>query len=111
MFRALLAHLKEALHKRHLVYCVRIISVGCYQDWSGTPFHSNPGNRGLSTGVQRSELEDGHSSPSSVEVKNEWRYTSTPPYVYLAFKGFTWKWPATIGGEMIYRFPQESQTL
>jgi hypothetical protein len=27
-FRALLAHPQEALHKRHLVYCVRI-SVGC----------------------------------------------------------------------------------
>jgi hypothetical protein len=29
MFRALLAHPKEALHKRHLVYCVSIISVTC----------------------------------------------------------------------------------
>jgi hypothetical protein len=29
MFRALLAHLKEALNKRNLVYCVRIMSVGC----------------------------------------------------------------------------------
>jgi hypothetical protein len=29
MFRALLAHPQEALHKRHLVYCVRIMSVGC----------------------------------------------------------------------------------
>jgi hypothetical protein len=29
MFRALLAHLKEPLHKRHLVYCVRVMSVGC----------------------------------------------------------------------------------
>jgi hypothetical protein len=28
MFRALLAHPQEALHKRHLVYCVRVISVG-----------------------------------------------------------------------------------
>jgi hypothetical protein len=28
MFRALLAYLQEALHKRHLVYCVRIMSVG-----------------------------------------------------------------------------------
>jgi hypothetical protein len=41
MFRALLAHPQEALHKLHLVYCVRIMSVGC-----GTvavkmePFHS-----------------------------------------------------------------------
>jgi hypothetical protein len=29
MFRTLLAHLQEALHKRHLVYCVRVMSVGC----------------------------------------------------------------------------------
>jgi hypothetical protein len=36
MFRALLANSQEALHKRQLVYCVRVISVGCYQDWSGT---------------------------------------------------------------------------
>jgi hypothetical protein len=28
MFRALLAHPQEVPHKRHLVYCVRIISVG-----------------------------------------------------------------------------------
>jgi hypothetical protein len=36
MFRALLAHLQEALHKQ-LVYFVRIVSAGCYQGWSGTP--------------------------------------------------------------------------
>jgi hypothetical protein len=29
MFRPLLAHPQESLHKRHLVYCVRIMSVGC----------------------------------------------------------------------------------
>jgi hypothetical protein len=29
MFRALLARPQEALHKRHLVYCVRVMSVGC----------------------------------------------------------------------------------
>jgi hypothetical protein len=29
MFRALLAHPEEALHERHLVYCVRVMSVGC----------------------------------------------------------------------------------
>jgi hypothetical protein len=31
MFRALLAHSQEALHKRHLVYCVRV------EDTSSTP--------------------------------------------------------------------------
>jgi hypothetical protein len=29
MFPALLAHPQEVLHKRHLVYCVRVMSVGC----------------------------------------------------------------------------------
>jgi hypothetical protein len=29
MFRALLPHLHEALHKINLVYCVRVMSVGC----------------------------------------------------------------------------------
>jgi hypothetical protein len=29
MFQALLAHPQEALHKRQVVYCVRIMFVGC----------------------------------------------------------------------------------
>jgi hypothetical protein len=29
MFRALLAHLQEALHKQHLVYCMHVFSVDC----------------------------------------------------------------------------------
>jgi hypothetical protein len=29
MFRALLAHPQEGLHKRYLVYCMRVMSVGC----------------------------------------------------------------------------------
>jgi hypothetical protein len=29
MFRALLTHPQEVLHKRHLVYCMRKMSVGC----------------------------------------------------------------------------------
>jgi hypothetical protein len=28
MFRALLAHPQEAIHKRHLVYSVRVVSFG-----------------------------------------------------------------------------------
>jgi hypothetical protein len=35
MFLSLLAHLQKAQNKRHLVYCLRVMSVGCYQDWSG----------------------------------------------------------------------------
>jgi hypothetical protein len=29
MFRALLPHPQEVLHKRHLVYCLCVMSVGC----------------------------------------------------------------------------------
>jgi hypothetical protein len=29
MFHALLAHPPKVLHKQHLVYCVRVMSVGC----------------------------------------------------------------------------------
>jgi hypothetical protein len=29
MFLPLLGHSQEVLHKRHLIYCVRIMSVGC----------------------------------------------------------------------------------
>jgi hypothetical protein len=30
MFRALLAHPQELIYKRHLGYCVRVMSVGCF---------------------------------------------------------------------------------
>jgi hypothetical protein len=36
MFRALVLYLQMELHKQQLVYCVRIMSAGCYQGWSGT---------------------------------------------------------------------------
>jgi hypothetical protein len=29
IFRSLLAHLQEGLHERHLVNCLRVMSVGC----------------------------------------------------------------------------------
>jgi hypothetical protein len=35
MFRALLAYPQEVLGKRHLVYCVRVMSVGCVRIMSG----------------------------------------------------------------------------
>jgi hypothetical protein len=51
MFRALLAHPQEALHIRHLVYCVRVMSVGCYQGWSGTGVaDSRDSTVGIATG-------------------------------------------------------------
>jgi hypothetical protein len=40
MFRALLAHPQEALNKQHLVYCVRVMSVGCTK--IGTPILVQP---------------------------------------------------------------------
>jgi hypothetical protein len=42
MFRALLAHPQEAFHKRHLVYCVRVMSVGCTRI-EVEPVHFNSG--------------------------------------------------------------------
>jgi hypothetical protein len=42
MFRALLAHPQEALHKQQLVYCVRVMSVGFYHDRSVTASSSTP---------------------------------------------------------------------
>jgi hypothetical protein len=37
------------------------------------------GTSALSLGVKRSGREADHSPPSRAEVKNAWRYTSTPP--------------------------------
>jgi hypothetical protein len=42
LFWALLAHLQGALHKRHLVYCVRVMSVGCYQEWNTHAIYQVP---------------------------------------------------------------------
>jgi hypothetical protein len=39
----------------------------------------------LSLGVKRPGREADHSTPSSAEVKNAWSYTSTPPYVFVAW--------------------------
>jgi hypothetical protein len=39
----------------------------------------------LSLGVKRPGREADHSPPSSAEVKNAWSYTSTPPYVFMAW--------------------------
>jgi hypothetical protein len=38
----------------------------------------------LSPRVKQVGREGDHSLPSSVEVKNAWSYTSTPPYVFMA---------------------------
>lgn len=38
-------------------------------------------------GVQRPRREPHHLSQPSVELKNEWRYTSIPPYLSIACRG------------------------
>jgi hypothetical protein len=43
------------------------------------------GTRALSVGIKRPGREADYSPPSSAEVKNEWSYTSTPQYVFVAW--------------------------
>jgi len=45
------------------------------------PFQWVP--RAPSSWVKRSGLEAEHLTPSSAEVRNEWSYTSTHPYVFI----------------------------
>jgi hypothetical protein len=45
------------------------------------------GTGGSFSGAKRPGREADHSHPTSVEVKNTWIYTSTPPYVFMA-EGF-----------------------
>jgi hypothetical protein len=51
MFGALLAHPQEVLHKRHLVYCVRVISVGCTKVFHYVEFSVHKKIRGRSRHV------------------------------------------------------------
>jgi hypothetical protein len=43
------------------------------------------GTGGSSPGVKRPKREADHSPPTSAEVKKTWIYTSTPPYVFMAY--------------------------
>jgi hypothetical protein len=43
------------------------------------------GTRRSFPGVKRLVREADHSPPSSAEIKNEWSYTSTPQYVFMAW--------------------------
>lgn len=36
----------------------------------------------ISPGVERSSLQSDHSPQSAVEVRNDWSYTSTPPFMF-----------------------------
>jgi hypothetical protein len=39
----------------------------------------------LLPGIKRPGRETDHSPPASAEVKKTWIYTSTPPYVFMAY--------------------------
>jgi hypothetical protein len=39
----------------------------------------------LSPGLKRPGCEADHSLPSSAEVKKKWSYTSTTPYIFMAW--------------------------
>jgi hypothetical protein len=41
MFPALVAHLQEALNERNLLYCVRVMSVGCTRNGVGRSSRSS----------------------------------------------------------------------
>jgi hypothetical protein len=43
------------------------------------------GTGALSQGVKWLGNEADHSPPSSAKVKNAWSYTSTPPYIFMAW--------------------------
>jgi hypothetical protein len=43
------------------------------------------GTGGLSPAVKRPGREADHSPPASAKVKKTWIYTSTPPYVFMAY--------------------------
>jgi len=43
------------------------------------------GTRCSYPGVKWPGHEADHSSPSSAEVRNVWGYTSTPPYIFMAW--------------------------
>jgi hypothetical protein len=79
MFRALLAHPQEVLHKQRLVYSVRIMSVGCGSENVGLGFPKLFGHEILfslkyTDGVQR-ELEN------DTEEQNKSKfYTEKFPY-------------------------------
>jgi len=57
------------------------------QTGSGAHSASYPMDTGDSfTVIKRSGREADHSPPCSTEVKNVWCYTSTPPYVFMAWR-------------------------
>jgi hypothetical protein len=66
-----------------IVICFNYVNFSLHhrvQNGSGTNPPSYPvGTRDSFPGVKRPGREADHSPPSSAEVKNAWRYASTPP--------------------------------
>jgi len=50
----------------------------------GQPSLPTSGYQGLTPAVKQLGSEAHHSPPSSAKVKNEWSFTSTPQYVFMA---------------------------
>jgi hypothetical protein len=55
----------------------------------------------LSLGLKRPGRETDHSPPCSAEVKNAWRYTTTPQYAFMA-------WCSVKAQGQLYLFPLQS---
>jgi len=53
--------------------------------WGSTYLLSNGKFDVLSLRLKRPGREADHLPPYSVEVKNAWSYTSTPPYIFMAW--------------------------
>jgi hypothetical protein len=74
MFRALLAHPQEGLHKRHLIYCVRVMSVGCSR--IGVELRSIPVLNKLNKSASRLF----HSFSILSDDRSEASYKTVPPH-------------------------------
>ena len=65
-----------------LYISIEMFSCPRRHDWSWIP----PSEwRRLFLGIKRRGCEADHSTPSKPEVKNEWRYSSTSPYDFVAW--------------------------
>jgi hypothetical protein len=72
-------------HRIYLFATVSRLALGPTQP----PIHWVPG--AISAGVKWPVPEANHVSPSSVEVKNAWSYTSPPPYFAISRYLYTYR--------------------
>jgi hypothetical protein len=101
MFRALLAHPQEALHKKHLVLRACYVS-WLHQDWSGTGFciSAEPRHR---LRVFENRLLGKRFVPERVEVTGEWRrlhkeelYDLPSPNIIQVIKPRIMRWAGSV---------------